>query len=71
MAQKPDIKKAGLKILEKSSLETVDQIIKPYAEYYAEEKGGAVGAVLAPFIDELTEYIKKEVVDKIDGEDNI
>lgn len=71
MAQKPDIKAAALKILEKSTLESVDQIIKPYAEYYAAEKGGAVGAILSPFIDDLTEFLKKEVVDKIDGEDNI
>lgn len=71
MAQKPDVKVAGLKILEKSTLEVVDQIIKPYAEYYAEEKGGTVGAILSPFIDDLAQFLKKEVVDKIDGEDNI
>lgn len=71
MAQKPDVKVAGLKILEKSTLEVVDQIIKPYAEYYAAEKGGAVGSILSPFIDDLAAFLKKEVVDKIDGEDNI
>lgn len=67
----PDVKKAGLKIAEKAALETVDSIVKPYAEYYAKEKGGAVGAILAPFIDDLAAFLKKEVVDKIDGEDNI
>lgn len=70
-AIKPDVKAAGLKILEKSVMETVDQIVKPYAEFYAQDKGGTVGAILLPFIDDLVEFLKKEVVDKIDGEDNI
>lgn len=69
--EKPDIKKAGLKIAEAAALSVVDQIIKPYAKYYAQEKGGAVGAVLDPFIDKLVEQLKKDVVDQIDGEDNI
>jgi len=67
----PDIKLAGLKIAEKTALEVVDAIVAPYAKYYAAEKGGAIGEVLTPFIDQLLEKLKEEVVDKIDGEDNL
>lgn len=29
------------------------------------------GEVLKPFIGELTDYLKEEVIDRIDGEDNL
>jgi hypothetical protein len=69
--EKPNIELAGRKIAEKSAMEVMDQIVKPYAEYYAVTKGGAVGEVLKPFIAELVDYLKEEVIDRIDGEDNI
>jgi len=68
---KPDVKQAGLKILEKTASSLVSEIVTPYAEYYAAEKGGSVGAILKPFIDDLEAYIQAEVVDRIDGVDDI
>lgn len=67
----PDIKKAGLEIAEDTAMSVAEKIVKPYAEYYAKEKGGAVGMVLSPFIDDLIAFLKKDVIDKIDGEDDI
>lgn len=69
--QKPDLKQAGLEIAEKSAMEFAEKILKPYAKYYAHEKGGAVGAVLLPFVDSLTDKLKSDVIDKIDGKDDI
>ena len=69
--EKPDVKQAGLEIAESALMKAIDSIINPYAEYYALEKGGNVGKVLFPFIENLTDYLKKEVVDKIDGKDDI
>jgi len=69
--KKPDVKQAGLVILEKTASSLVKEIVGPYAEYYVAEKGGAVGAVLKPFIDDLEAYIQAEVVDRIDGVDDI
>jgi hypothetical protein len=69
--EKPDLKKAGMNLAEDTANSVMDKLIVPYAEYYALEKGGAVGAVLMPFIKELSEYLKKEVIDQLDGEDDI
>lgn len=69
--EKPDIKKIGLQIAEDSVLSVVDKVLVPYAEWYAGEKGGPIGEVLKPFIDDLAEYLKSEVVDQIDGEDEL
>lgn len=69
--QKPDLKQAGLEIAESTAMATVDKIVKPYAKYYAAEKGGNVGAVIGPFIDSLVAKLKADVIDKIDGKDDI
>ena len=69
--EKPDLKVTGLNLAEQLANSVLDELIVPYAEYYAATKGGAVGLVLGPFIKDLSEYLKKEVIDKIDGEDDI
>lgn len=69
--EKPDIKKIGLEVAEDAAMSVVEKIVKPYAEYYAVEKGGAIGQVLSPFVDELVDYLKKDIIDQIDGEDDI
>lgn len=69
--EKPDVKKVGLNLLEGTVINVVNDIVKPYAEYYSITKGGTVGLALSPFIDDLIKYLNSEIVDKIDGEDDI
>lgn len=69
--EKPDLKQAGLEIAEDTAMSVVDKVVKPYAEYYAIEKGGNIGQVLSPFIEQLTNALKKDVIDKIDGQDDL
>lgn len=69
--EKPDLKQASLEVAELAAVALVDKVVAPYAKYYAAEKGGNVGAVLEPFIDNLVAKLKADVIDKIDGADNI
>jgi hypothetical protein len=66
-AEKPDIKKVGLKLLEKFAVGIVDEAALPYAKYYSNK----IGLPLDGFIDDMFGKLKSEFVDKIDGEDNV
>lgn len=66
--EKPDIKKIGLNLLEKMAMGVVEDIVRPYAKYYS-HKNGITG--LDGFIDDLIKKLNAELVDKIDGEDDI
>lgn len=65
--EKPDIKKVGLKLVEKFAVGIVDEAVVPYAKYYANK----IGFPIEGFIDDMAGKLKSEFVDKIDGEDNI
>lgn len=71
MTEKPDVKKIGLDMSEDLLNSAMDKIIKPYAAYYVAKEVPGAAAMITPFIEKLTEYLKRDVIDKIDGEDDI
>lgn len=45
----------------------VDKVVAPYAKFYAAK----TGINLDPFIDGLIKKLKDDVIDKIDGQDDL
>lgn len=68
-AQAPDIKQAGKEIAEIVALATVEKIVEPYVKFYAAKYN--LGTMLDGFIEGLIEKLNSDVIDKIDGKDDI
>ena len=68
--EKPDVKQIGLGIAEETVAMVVKRVVRPYAEYFITKSENKIDDVILPFMDQLEAAIL-DVVDKIDGEDDI
>lgn len=65
--EKPDIKVQALKVAEVTAMAVIDEIVAPFAKYYASSNG----LNLDGFISDLLEKVKADYVDQIDEVDQI